>query len=67
MSTFDDKSSSLAIIHAMAREIQDVLEKYNDTMPVATVVGVLEAIKMEIILSYMPGLDGEEDDDDFLN
>jgi hypothetical protein len=67
MSTFDDKSSSLAIIHAMAREIQDVLEKYNETMSVATVIGVLEAIKMEIILSYMPGFDEEEDDDDFLN
>jgi hypothetical protein len=67
MSTFDDKSSSLAIINAMAKEIQDVLERYDETMSVATVIGVLEAIKMEIILSYIPGFDGEEDDDDFLN
>jgi hypothetical protein len=67
MSTFDDKSSSLAVINAMAKEIQDVLERYDETMSVATVIGVLEAIKMEIILSYIPGFDGEEDDDDFLN
>lgn len=62
---FDDRASSLAVIHAMAKEIHDVLEKYDETMPVATVIGILEAVKMEIILSYVPGFDDEEGFDDF--
>lgn len=48
----------LKLAEGMAKELKAVVYKYNEAMPLATAIGVLEIVKVELIREH------EEDDDD---
>jgi hypothetical protein len=48
----------LKLAQGMTDEILNVIYKYHETMPVATVLGVLEIIKAQLLAEHM------EDEDD---
>lgn len=61
----DFKESHLAVVNALAKEIWSVLDRYEDSIPVASVLGILEAIKYEVITTAIEASErGEEDFDD---
>lgn len=61
----DFKQSHLTILNGLAKDIWAVLERYEDSIPVASVLGVLEAIKYEVIITAIDASEhGEEDFDD---
>ena len=39
----------LEVLDKMAEEILDVIAKYNNEVPLASAIGVLEIVKLEII------------------
>ncbi len=47
------------IAQSLVEEILDLIEKYHDTMMVATAIGCLDIVKFQILQNHM-----EEDDDD---
>lgn len=51
--------SHVAVIEALAKELYDVIEKYADALPMASVIGALETIKHDILTTSM-----EEDNDE---
>jgi|MudIll2142460700_1097286.scaffolds.fasta_scaffold1032616_1 hypothetical protein len=51
--------TQFAIIEALADDIHKVIQEYGDSMPFATVIGVLETIKMEL---YLAAQDDEDDE-----
>jgi hypothetical protein len=53
--------TQFAIIEALADDIHKVIQEYGDSMPFATVIGVLETIKMELYLA------ADEDDEPWKN
>lgn len=54
--------TQFAIIEALADDIHKVIQEYGDSMPFATVIGVLETIKMELYLAAQ-----DEDDEPWKN
>ena len=38
-----------ALVEALAQELYEVIDTYGDQMPVAAVVGVLEAVKYQLM------------------
>lgn len=53
--------SSLKLAEGMFDELLAVIAKYSETMPVATAIGVLELVKVQVIHDH--GSDDEEDDE----
>jgi hypothetical protein len=47
----------LKLAEGLTEELLEVIHRYDDSMPVATVLGVLEIIKVGLIISHT------EDDD----
>lgn len=47
---------------AMFVEIMQVIEKYDGTLYVPTVLGVLEVAKIEIVQASLKGIDDDETD-----
>ena len=47
---------------AMFVEIMQVIEKYDDTLYIPTVLGVLEVAKIEIVQASLKGGDDDETD-----
>lgn len=47
---------------AMFMEIMQVIEKYDGTLYVPTVLGVLEVAKIEIVQASLKGIDDDETD-----
>lgn len=47
------------IAQSLVDEILDLIEKYHDTMMVATAIGCLEIVKAQILENHM-----EDDEDD---
>lgn len=41
--------TQLALLEALTGEIYDVIENYNDAIPLAAVIGVLEVMKYELL------------------
>ena len=60
----DLKQSHLAVLNSLARELWTVLDRYEDALPVASVLGVLEAIKYEVIVTAIDAAENREDDFD---
>lgn len=60
----DFKQSHLTILNGLAKDIWAVLERYEDSIPVASVLGVLEAIKYEVINTAIEVSERGEDDFD---
>lgn len=61
----DFKQSHLSILNGLAKDIWKVLDRYEDSIPVASVLGILEAIKYEVIITAIDASEqGEEDFDD---
>lgn len=60
----DLKQSHLAVLNALARDMWSVLDRYEDSLPVASVLGVLEAIKYEVIVTAIDAADEEDEFDD---
>jgi hypothetical protein len=60
----DLKQSHLAVLNALARDMWSVLDRYEDSLPVASVLGVLEAIKYEVIVTAIGAADEEDEFDD---
>lgn len=50
--------SQLKLAEGMAEEIKGVVYKYQESMPLATAIGVLEIVKVELIQEHA------EDEDD---
>ena len=50
--------SLLKLAEGMAEEIKDVVYKYQEAMPLATAIGVLEIVKVELMQEHA------EDEDD---
>lgn len=50
------------IAHALVEEILDVIEKYHDTMMVATALGCLDIVKHQLLLDHIEALDDDEED-----
>jgi len=50
----------LKLAQGLTDEIFDVIYKYHETMPVVTVLGVLEVIKMQLIHEHTE-VEGEDD------
>ena len=57
----DFKQSHLAVVNALAKEIWSVLDRYEDSIPVASVLGILEAIKYEVITTALDGAEASGD------
>lgn len=49
----------LKLAEGMAAEIKDVVYRYNEAMPLATAIGVLEIVKVELMQEHA---DQESDD-----
>jgi len=47
----------LQIIQSLGQEILETIEKYNGSLPHATVIGILETIKLQITLDAIEGDD----------
>lgn len=60
----DFKQSHLAILNGLAKDIWKVLDRYEDSIPIASVLGVLEAIKYEVIVTAIEAAEDREDDFD---
>ena len=43
----------LKLAEGMAQEIKDVIYKYEEAMPLATAIGVLEIVKAELITEHI--------------
>lgn len=43
--------TQFAMIEALADDIHKVIQEYGDAVPFATVIGVLETIKMELYIA----------------
>ncbi len=41
--------SQLALLEAMAEQIHHVIQEYGDAIPLASAIGVLEIVKLELI------------------
>jgi len=54
--------TQFAIIEALADDIHKVVQEYGDSMPFATMIGVLETVKMELYLAAQ-----DEDDEPWKN
>ena len=52
--------SQLQLAQGLTDEILEVIYKYNEAMPVVSVIGVLEVVKTQLIMEHT---DMEEDDD----
>jgi len=50
----------LKLAQGLTDEILDVIYKYHETMPVVTVLGVLEVIKMQLINEHTEAEDDDE-------
>lgn len=50
----------LKLAEGMADEIKELVYRYSDAMPLATALGVLEIVKLEILKTYW---DDEDCDD----
>ena len=48
------------LVEALAQEIYEVIDQYGEQMPVAAVVGVLEAVKYQL-MRRASGDEGEND------
>lgn len=44
--------SPLKLAEGMAKELKDVVYKYQETMPLATAIGVLEIVKVELMQEH---------------
>ena len=60
----DFKQSHLSVLNALARDMWSVLDRYEDSLPVASVLGVLEAIKYEVIVTAIDASENNEEDFD---
>lgn len=49
----------LQLIQSLGQDILEAIEKYNGSMPHATIVGILETIKLQITLD---AIEGDEDE-----
>ena len=49
--------SPLKLAEGMAEEIKDVVYKYREAMPLATAIGVLEIVKVELMQEHEDGSD----------
>ena len=52
--------AQLQLARGMAEEIKDVIYRYHETMPLATAIGVLEIVKVELMQEHA---DKEDDDE----
>lgn len=50
--------TQLALLEALANELHEAIKRYGDAIPLASAIGVLEIVKLELILSE------REDEDD---
>jgi hypothetical protein len=45
----------LKLAEGMAEEIKEVIYKYSDSMPLATAIGCLEIVKIELLKEHEQG------------
>lgn len=56
-----NKLNPMELAAGMTEEILDVIYKYEESMLLPTVLGVLDVIKFELIQGHMKDLEDEED------
>lgn len=56
-----NKLNPMELAAGMTEEILDVIYKYEESMLLPTVLGVLDVIKFELIQGHMRDLEDEED------
>lgn len=47
------------LIEALAQEIYEAIDKYGDSMPLATAIGALECVKLQLMMDKR---EGDKDD-----
>ena len=47
----EERLSQQVMIEELTKEIYNAIEKFNDALPLASVVGILEVIQYELITS----------------